>query len=273
MRVRLWGSLVGAVALVLPLSLAPTAGAADDLSNRAAVVRTTSLTARDTAAAPELSIGRVNLLRKEVSRLRLVRGVWTTLEVEVYNGEEATAKAEGLRVTGSGRGLRVRPSSTLPYGLSPGSRTGMTVQVKLTGKKPGRLALTARSASSTGTRTLPVKSVKPAKRPASGKYAAKTGKAKVNFRIKNGRVTNFRTGPLSTRCGRAGAPFTYTTAHYRFPKVRIGRDGLVNATHRTDKYVVNLQMKAVGKRVTQGYFNYYGPAGCYASVEFKTRRK
>lgn len=273
MRVRLCGSLVGAVALVLPLSPTPTAGAADDAGRRAEVVRTADLTVRDTVTAPELSIGRVDLLRKEVSRLRLVRGVWTTLEVEVHNGEAATAEAEGLRVTGTGRGLKVRPSSTLSYPLSPGSRTGMTVQVKLTGKKPGRLALTARSASSTGTRTLPVTSAKPAKRPAPGKYSARTGKAKVDFRIKNGRVTNFRTGPLSTRCGRPGAPFTYTTAHYRFPKARIGRDGLVNVTHRTDKFVMNLQMKAVGKRVTQGYFNYYGPAGCYASVEFQTRRK
>ncbi|WP_110180923.1 hypothetical protein [Nocardioides solisilvae] len=232
------------------------------------------LTAQEAPApAPDLAVGDVRVLRQEVSRLRLVPGAWTTLEVTVDN--VAGGDADAVHVTGSGRGLTVKPSPVLTYPLSEGSTATFEVRVRLRGKdaKAGPLTLVARSGDHASQRVLPVRRTAPARPPAAGSYRG-TGSSKVTFRVRGRAVVGFRSGALRTRCGSAGGgPFTYLTSRYAFPRAAVGRDGVVHATRRTDRYVATLQMRVVGSKVTRGWFTYLGPGNCYASIEFAARRR
>ena len=77
---------------------------------------------------------------------------------------------------------------------------------------------------------------------------------------------------MTTRCGIAPDPYTYTTNTYDFPTVKIPRNGIVQARSRGSNYGVSLRLRIVGGKVTRGLFNYAGPAACSAASSFEARR-
>ncbi len=220
----------------------------------------------DQFASPKPKITGVELLRKKQKTLRLVRGAWTTLDVEVEN--TATVEAKSFRVTGGGKKLKVRASRAdeLP---ADWERTA-EIKVKPVGKiKRSKLKIVATADGVKTSRSLKVKAVKPPKRPANGTYESENGW--VDFRIKNGRVVGWR-GYMQTQCGGYPDLPSYTMNTYDFPKVKVPRNGIVNATDKRELYTVSLEMRAVGKKVTSGWFFYGGPARCTASTAFTAKR-
>lgn len=245
------GALAPLVAQVAPAVAAPSATAA-------AVV--------DTLAKPKLRVTEVRLLNRKVSTIGLVRGVWTTLNVRVAN--TGTVPATGTKLVGSGRGVKVKAVKVGK--VYDGSNSLARIKVKLTAKnKRTKLRLVASSGTVRAARVVKVKRLAAPKRPKNGRY--KSDDAQTTFRIKKGRVVDFRSRQM-TRCGGYPDPFTYHWATYDFPRTPIARNGLVDARQKHRLFTAGLQMKVSGKRITQGYFFYSGPNRCWASKAIKVRR-
>lgn len=226
---------------------------------------------------PALAIGPVTVLGKAQSRLKLVKGDWTVVEVTVSNS--ARYNAPGLRVTGGGPGLKVKPAAYDVVYRNGGKGT-LRLQVKLAGKqRKSTLRLSASSRGVTVARAIPVKRVKPAKKPANGRYRAtvKGSKAKVTFRIKKGKVAGFKGQGLRMRCQTPGDYAQYQSADLRYPtKAKIARSGRVDATHEWRKggawYNARLRMSVKGAKVEQGDFTYVTANWCSVNIDFTARR-
>lgn len=219
----------------------------------------------DVLARPRLRISEVRLLRKEPTKVRLVRNVWTVLEVEARNA--GRVDATDVTVKGRGKGLRVKGAR---LGRVHADGTGIArIKVKLTRKRATRLKLIVRGSGARATRKVRVVSRKAPPRPVAGRYRSTDGD--ITFRIKDAKVVGFRAHTLTTCGGYPDLP-TYSYNTYDYPTTRVGRDGIVNARQHRELYSVGLEMMASGKRVTQGYFYYSGPDRCHASERFTAER-
>lgn len=222
-------------------------------------------TLKDILAKPVLKISAVQLLRTNVKKVGLVRKVWTTLNVRMAN--TGRVAAPGTKLTGSGRGLKVKAVKVGKV-YDDGHRLAR-IKVKLTGRKRTVLKLVARSGKVVATRTVVVKPVAAPKRPVAGAYKSKNGK--VRFHIRKGRVVGFYTQQW-TRCGTYPDFPTQSWVSYDFPRTAIARNGLVDARQNHRLFTAGLEMKVVGKRVSKGYFFYSGPNSCFASGKFTVKR-
>lgn len=218
----------------------------------------------NTYERPRLAIQRIALLGKKQSKLRLVKGVPTQIEVRVRNRGETEARSVVL--TGRGKGLKVKKDRQ--KSLGDGSTATMLVPVTLKrGKATLRLRASARGAAAT--KTIKVVAIKPPRKPIPGSYRNSSGS--VRFQIKGGAVVGWR-GTMLQRCGGYGSIPTTQQVTLDFPRVRIPRNGIVQATDSGERYATSLRMKVVGGKVTHGLFRYADRAQCSASVVFTAKR-
>lgn len=220
-------------------------------------------------ARPRLKVGKPEQLGRKVKRLPLVRGVWTVVTVPVAN--TARADAVRVRVTGSGRGLRVRPAVIQRVYATSDATT--RIQVKRVGAKVGRLRLAVRGANAAAVRrNVATRAVRAPQRPTPGRYATADGR--ITFRITGGarrKITEFRAYTMTT-CGGFPDVFTYTMNYYDFPSTVIARNGIVDRTKKAKLYSVSLRLRAVRGKVTSARFAYYGPNRCFAVNGFTAKR-
>lgn len=214
---------------------------------------------------PALTVKSVRLLGSAKQPLKLVRGVWTTVEVEVRNPGDADA--EGVVVSGKGKGLQVKKKKVGTVSTVGGTTT--MVKVKLKGKrKKSVLRIQVAGSGAKGARKIKVKRINP-KKPVAGKYRDK--KNGIVFRVRNGRVVKFK-GKIQSQCG-VWPQFTYNTQQWNFPKTKIGKDGIIQKTVRKKNRRLDLQMRVAGRKATQGRFDYSSPDGyCHGSAWFSARR-
>jgi len=220
-----------------------------------------------TYASPALRVGKPTLLGVRQKKLRLVRGVPTTIEVPVRNTGPVAARDVVVRA--KGRHLKVKKTTIASVAAHESGTAALTVRLKGK-KKPGRLTITATSGGASARRAVAVRAVKPPKRPKAGKYRNKAGT--VRFTVRKGKVVGWN-GYMQTRCGGYPSLPTYTMNTYDFHTVKIPRNGLVQARQRGTGYGAQLQMKVVGGKVTDGLFRYEGPARCSAMISFTAKRR
>jgi hypothetical protein len=219
----------------------------------------------DDVGVPVLTVTSVELL--DSRKIRLVRGVPTILVVDVDNTGEADAQS--VRLTGKGKGLKVK--KTAPEAVRADGTATYRIQVTLTGKKATKLKLVASDGGVTAKRKVKVKPQAPPAPPKPGSYRSESGS--VTFTVTRARkIQGFLTQTLTT-CGGYPDPLTYTTNTYDFPTVKIPRNGIVQALDKGGNYSVRLQLLIKGGKVTKGRFNYYGPARCFAVESFTAKRK
>lgn len=221
---------------------------------------------KNTYQAPKLVVGKVSFLGKNAKRLRLVRGVPTRIEVTVRNRGKVSAGR--VRITGRGKGVKVGKVRSATA-LGPGRATTLSVPVRIRARKARKVRLVVRGGGVVARRVIVVRPVKAPPRPRAGRYRSPDGR--VTFAVRKGRIVNWR-GTMTTRCGIAPAPFTYTQNTYDFPRRRIPRNGIVQARARGAKYSTSLRLRIAGGKVTRGLFTYAGPGACAASVAFTARR-
>jgi hypothetical protein len=215
---------------------------------------------------PRLRLGAPTLLGSR--KLRLVRGVWTRLDVPVTN--RGPAEAFGVVVSGTGKGVKVRPGR-LGYPLGVGTAGTASIRVKLVGpQRKSTLRLVVRSGAARSGRPAVVRRVPAPPPPRPGRYRSRD--AEVTLRISRGRpkVTEFSVRAQTT-CGVYPDPPTTTWVTYDFPSTAIARNGIVDRRVHQERYAVTLQLKAVGGKVTRGRFAYSGPGGCSAVESFTAR--
>lgn len=219
------------------------------------------------AAAPQATITSVELLDTPITRLALVPGVWTQLDLDVLNTGDV--EVPSVTVTGSGRKLTVQPGAT-ETSADPGDTRSASVRVKLGKAKRSTLTLTATAAGVSTTRAIEVKRAKPPAHPRAGSYASKDGRVHLTI-TRKGRISGFRAQAYTTCGGYPSLP-THSWSYYDFPGTKIPRNGIVTAVDRGSNYTVRLQLKAAGGKVTKGRFNYNGPNRCWAVATFSAKR-
>ncbi len=255
-----WADANCVIALVFPQGSGPTDPPSDALVG----------TLTDVLEYPVLSLGRPEVLGAK--KLKLVRGVWTPVSVEVSNS--GTGQARAVTVTGTGTGVKVKPGA-LGSALAPaedGKATSGTVvlEVKLTSKKRGAtLTLSASSDAETATSDVKVTATPAPPAPTPGRYESKDGD--VSFTVRGARVTRFRIR-AQTQCGGYPGLPTHQVNTYDFPKTRISRAGIVFDRDQHDLYTVNLEMLVTGSKATRGRFSFYGPDRCFALETFTAKR-
>ncbi|GAA1507732.1 hypothetical protein [Nocardioides humi] len=214
-------------------------------------------------AQPALQVTSVALLGKP--KLKLVPGVWTKVDVEVRNTGAGIAK--NLTVSGSGKGVKVRPGS-LSYDLYPNSTGTVKVQVKLKKRAKGKLNLVVSSGAAAASTTV---KVKPAKAPPALRAGTYRSKDKsVTFRVKRGKVVGFRVRTQTTCGGYPDFP-TYTMNWYDMPTFKLPKSGVIDVTDKGDLYTATLEGRASGKKV-KATFRYSGPDRCRATEAFVAKR-
>lgn len=217
---------------------------------------------------PTLELSAPELLGK--SKLKLVRGVWTRLDVEVKN--DGPGIASGVVVSGKGKGLKVR-KGTVDFDIARDATGSTEIEVKLVGKqKKTKLKLTAATGEVKATRTAKVRRTAPPRPPVPGSYKSKDGA--VHFTVTKGRpkVTGFRVFTQTT-CGGFGTIPTYTMNTYDFHKVKIPRNGIVDARQRVEGlYSAALVLRFNGGKVTDGRFSYSASGPCRAIETFTAKR-
>lgn len=222
---------------------------------------------RDTRHSPRVAITKVSLLGKGQRSLRLVRGVPTRIDVDLRNsGKVSTAR---LQVRGAGKGLKVTGQRIDP--ISSKSTGSASLKIRLSGRqRQSKVRIVVSGGGIGAARTLRVTRVPPPRRPVSGNYRSPSGD--VSFSVKRGRIIGWH-GRMTTRCGGYPGNFYYTTNTYSFPSVKVPRNGIVQASDKAKLYTTWLRLRFAGSRVTEGYFAYYGPDRCFASVNFKAKRR
>lgn len=224
---------------------------------------TTATLAED---APQLEITGVTLLGSK--KLKLLRGEWITVEVEVRNvGAEPTA---AVTVTGKGKALKVKRGK-YGYSVYPDSRATVPIKVKLTKKRTTKLKLTATGPSAgKATKAVKIKPAKAPKRIKNGKYRSKD--KRVKFRVKKGKITGFRVRAWTSCGGYPDFP-TYSWSTYSIPKKKVPRSGIVQIVEKgkSPSYTASLNGRATGKKL-KAKFAYNGPNRCWASVSFTAKR-
>ncbi|WP_235737914.1 hypothetical protein [Nocardioides alcanivorans] len=219
-----------------------------------------------THAKPKLKVQAAKLLGSK--KLKLLRGEWTTLDVDVRNvGSHQTSR---IVVQGKGTGLKVKKGQT-GYALYPGSTASVSIKVKLTRKRAAKLKLTATGpAAGKATKTVKVRPAKAPKRIKNGTYRSKD--KRVNFTVKKGRIAGFRAYAMTTCGGYPDFP-TYTWNTYSIPKRKVPKSGIVQIVEKGKgpAYTASLNGRAKGTKVT-ARFRYDGPNRCWAAVDFTAKR-
>lgn len=213
-------------------------------------------TVEATRVVPSLSLG-------AVSPTRLVRGVWTTLDVAVRNPSLGYVSPGTL--TG-GPGLRVKPVSVqAPEPYSPDQPVWARVQVKLTSS--------SRSVTNSFTLTTPeavastpatFTRIKPPAKPRPGRWKGKASRSQpVSFRVtRKGVVKGFALTQFLS-CG-AGQAVLWPT---ELPSMRVAKNGRVQRTFSTDAaYEIDLY---VSKRKAKGWVS--AERDCAGTSTFKAR--
>ncbi|UMG94517.1 hypothetical protein [Nocardioides sp. TF02-7] len=197
----------------------------------------------DVPLRPALRLGAVRLLGS--TKVRLVPGVWTTVEVVVRN--TSRADAAGVVVTGAGKGVQVR--RTRVGKVWGESSTTERVSIRLRGRRAARVRLTVKAPHTRASRTVRVRPAAAPARPRAGVYVSTDGS--IRFRIRNGRVVGF-SARLYTRCGGYPDLPTYSWSYYDFPTVAIPRNGIVDRIDDGRLYDAGLRMRVSGGSVTKG---------------------
>lgn len=219
----------------------------------------------ETHGKPALRVKSVRQLGSTKKPVKLVRGVWTPLEVEIVN--PGAADAAGVVINGNGKGLQVKRKRVGT--VSTVGSTTTTVRVRLKGKrKKSVLRLRVTGGGAKAARQVKVKRFTP-KKPVAGRYVNK--KKGISFRVRNGRVVQFR-GRIQSQCG-VWPQFRYNTQQWRFPKAKIRKDGIVQKTVRNKNRRLDVRMRIVGRKANLGRFDHSSPDGyCHGSTYFVARR-
>lgn len=257
-----WAGATCVIALVFPATSTPGVDPPSD-----ALVGPLT----DEVVQPVLQIGRPELLGS--TKLKLVPGVWTPLEVEVAN--TGTGPARAVVVTGKGKGVKVKKDDlgyaldALVAGDDPQTGT-VDLMVRLRpGTSKAKLTLSASSDGETYTSKVRLRATKAPPKAEAGSYRSKDGS--VRFTVKNGKVVGFRVS-TTTRCGGYPDIPTTTSNTYDFPTTRISGAGIVHDRQSTDLFTANLEMLVTGGKATRGRFSYSGPARCFATESFDAKR-
>jgi hypothetical protein len=225
----------------------------------------------DRFVSPDLSVGAPELLGS--TKVGLVRGVWTPLDVPVSNAGEGTAHV--VTVTGKGKGVKVRRTTITDlswYGSpqDPGTKTAR-LMVKLTDKaRRARLSVLASADGVTAKRTVRVRRVSAPTAPKPGTYRG----SDVSFTVKGGKAPQIKRFRIRTKTECTSSPYD-TMNTYSFPTTKISKAGIVSGTDEQEGdagFTVGLEMLVAGGTATKGSFWYSGPAGCSARASFKARR-
>ena len=217
-----------------------------------------------TTAAPELSV-------KAPKRDRLVKKVWTRIPVTVANAAAEGIDARDVVVTGSGKGVKVRPA---PFGTLDGQDdTEGHVWARLTKPKATlRLSVTEKG------EVIGKASVKLRQRPAPAPPRAGAWSANgVDFTVRGGKVRGFRIN-TQTRAGDIPTSPRRPTTPTASRPMPIPRNNEVVGTERGNQggdaaYSAYLDIEFVSPTKAQGTFSYYGPARCVAVDGFTVKRK
>ncbi len=200
-------------------------------------------------------------------KLKLVKGVWTPIVVDVHNVGEF--QAGRITVTGKGKGLKVKKATT-SYDLYDDSSASITVKVKLTKKRATKLKLTARGTSAAKTsKSFTVKPTSAPPRIKDGKYRSKD--KRITFQVKRGKLTGFRVYAMTTCGGYPDFP-THTWNYYSIKSSKIPKSGIIDIVEKGKLYTASLVGLAKGKKVTKARFTYSGPNRCWAAVNFTAKR-
>lgn len=219
----------------------------------------------ETHGKPAVAIKSVSLLGSARQPFPLVRGIWTTFEVELEN--TGASDARGVVVSGNGKGVRVTRTRVGAVSTSSGSTA--TVRVRLIGRANRAVVRlrVSRGGVAAG-RLIRLKRIRPT-RPVSGRYRDRAGN--VTFRIRNGQVVGFK-GKIQSQCG-VWPQFTYNTQQWSFPRTKIRADGIVDRAVRRKNMRLDLRIRVAGRRATQGRFYYSDPGGyCHGSRFFTATR-
>jgi hypothetical protein len=215
-------------------------------------------------ATPQLSV-------TAPKRDRLVTKTWTRIPVRVANAAAEGIDARDVAVTGSGKGVKVRPAS---FGSLEGQDdTEGHVWARLT-KPKATLELAVTEKGETVGRTRVKLRTRPA--PAPPKAGAWSANG-VSFTVRGGKVRGFSIN-TQTRCGGYPDILTTTNNTYSFKTTAIPRNNELFGTERGNQggdaaYSAYLDLEVVSRTKATGTFSYYGPARCVAIDGFTVKRK
>jgi hypothetical protein len=223
----------------------------------------------DIYAQPQPVLSKPELL--DSSKIKLVRGVWTKLDVTVTNA--GRVPADHVVISGAGKGVKVR--TTALGWLNSGGEGTAKVKVKLTGKKrKARLVLVASAGAAQASREVTVRATRAPAPPTSGTWRSKDGT--FTFKVRNGKVVGFRGHDLKITCQPPGDLATHYTGTLDFPTTKIARSGIVDDAVDYDKgdawYNSWLEMRISGGRATKGHFAYVTAGSCKAIEDFTAKR-
>lgn len=220
--------------------------------------------------SPKLGFGSVEMLRKKVKSLKLVRGSTQYHWVTIRN--TGKLKAKSVVLTGKGSGMKVKKVKVGT--IEPGKSETVRVPIKLTSKKKKTttVTLTAKGSGLTVKKKLKVRAVKAPAKPKTGKWKATNS---VKFTVKKGKIRDFRFA-ARMRCAPPGGFATYKNVTLTFPATKIPRHGYVEATKNYRKgnawYSAGLKAKVVGGKLTQGRYSYFTAGSCSVVEGFTAKR-
>ncbi|SEB50986.1 hypothetical protein SAMN04489844_0346 [Nocardioides exalbidus] len=212
-------------------------------------------------ATPQLSV-------RTPKRDRLVKKVWTRIPVTVANAAPEGVDARDVVVTGSGKGVKVRPFEV--GALEGEDDTEGYVWARLTRPKATLRLVVSEKGEVLGRSTVKLRTRPAPRPPRAGSWSA----AGVDFTVRGGKVRGFRI-TTQTRCGGYPDIPTTTTNSYSFVTTAIPRNNELVGTERKDagdaSYSAYLEIEFVSPTKAKGSFSYYGPARCVAVDGFTAR--
>lgn len=221
---------------------------------------------------PRLAVSRPRLLDKAQKQVRLVRGVAQNHTLLVKN--TGLYRARNVVVTARGKGMKAvrRNAGT----LQPGEEMSVTVPLRLRSKsKRTAVRFTVAGSGVKASRVVRVRSIKAPAKPRAGAWRS-TNKS-FTFKVKNGRIVNFRGMNMRMQCGGYGTFPTYRNVSATFPTAKVPRHGYVDAMKRYRQgnvwYTATLRGRVVGTKMTQARYTYSTAGSCRVSEGFTARRR
>lgn len=226
----------------------------------------------DSHIQPRLTVSHPRLLDRAQKQVRLVRGVAQNHEFVVKNTGQY--RARNVVVTARGKGMKKvrRQVGT----IQPGEEARVKVPLRLTSKKKrAAVRITVSGSGVRASRVVKVRAVKAPVKPRAGAW--RSNDKTFTFKVKSGRITQFRGINMRMQCGGYGSFPTYRNVSLSFPKVKVPRHGYVDAIKRYRKgdvwYTATLRGRVVGKKMTQARFTYSTAGNCRVSEGFTARRR
>ncbi|RYB95068.1 hypothetical protein EUA93_12375 [Nocardioides oleivorans] len=214
-------------------------------------------------AVPQLSV-------QAPKRDRLVKKVWTRIPVKVANAAPEGVDARDVVVTGTGKGVKVRP---FEVGTLEGlDDTEGYVWARLTRPKATLSLVVSEKGEALGRSSVKLRTRPAPAPPRAGSWSA----SGVDFTVRGGKVRGFSI-QTQTRCGGYPDLPTTTTNTYSFVTTAIPRNNELVGTERKEggdaAYSAYLEIEFVSPTKAVGKFSYYGPARCVAVDGFSAKRK